>query len=712
MILGDSEWHRRGEPHRNMEKFFYPRSMVVIGASVKRINLGHIIVLNNRRHGYHGNIYGVGREEGDIAGAPVFNRVEKIPEVPDVAIIISPAQTVPDFMEACGKKGIKRIVIESGGFSEYSEGQNVLEEKVLEIADRYGIRFIGPNCIGTINFDIKMMMPFGFFPRTAPGGRVAMIVQSGGVGGSYLSEFGDHAIVPGKFAAVGNKLQIDEVDVLEYLLHDDKTDIVAMYLEGFKRGRAFFDLAIQSDKPLIVLKSNRSNLTAKIARSHTTALSADDAVIDGAFRQTAVIRVEDDIDFINAVKIIRLPFMKSRRVAVLSRSGGHAVMSVDACAKFGFTLVDFPPAFIENLKTIYNTRVIAHQNPLDLGEIFDYTLFTRILEEALKLPDVDGVLFNHLYISNYEGEMSRDFLSNVGKLVRQYQKPVAMTLVTDTQELVNISKNQEYPIFTTPLMAAKALHLSAAYYENKTARDARGSHVRSSVDRAAIDKIKDRCQSEHRIPLTDEALQIAAAAGIQSIAGVTVTSAKEAGAIHLQFPVALKLLSRDASHKSDVGGVRLNIRNHGELKKAISGMKQAVKGITPRPAMDGFLIQEMSAEGVECFVGGRQDSVCGPIVIAGLGGIFLEIFKDTSIRLAPVTKSEALDMLKNLQAYPVLQGARGKRKADIDAFADVICRVSNLLAAVTDIAEIDLNPVIVHEQGKGVSIVDSRIFFQ
>jgi len=686
--------------------------MVVIGASVKRLNLGHIIVLNNRQHGYYGNIYGVGREEGDIAGAPVFNSVEKIPEVPDVAIIISPAQTVPDFMEACGKKGIKRIVIESGGFSEYSEGQNVLEEKVLEIADRYGIRFIGPNCIGTINFDIKMMMPFGFFPRTVPGGRVAMIVQSGGVGGSYLGEFGDNAIVPGKFAAVGNKLQIDEVDVLEYLLHDDKTDVVAMYLEGFKRGRAFFDLAIQSDKPLIVLKSNRSNLTAKIAQSHTTALSADDAVVDGAFRQTAVIRVEDDIDFINAVKIIRLPFMKSRRVAVLSRSGGHAVMSVDACAKFGFTLVDFPPAFIENLKTIYNTRVIAHQNPLDLGEIFDYTIFTHILEEALKLPDVDGVLFNHLYISNYEGEMSRDFLSNVGKLVQQYQKPVAMTMVTDTQELVNISKNQEYPIFTTPLMAAKALHMSATYYENKTARDARGSHVRSSVDRAAIDKIKERCQSENRIPLTDEALQITAAAGIPSISGVTVTSAKEAGEAHLHFPVALKLLSRDASHKSDVGGVRLNIKNHGELKKAISGMKQALKGIMPRPAMDGFLIQEMSAEGVECFVGGRQDPVCGPIVIAGLGGIFLEIFKDTSIRLAPVTKSEALDMLKNLQAYPVLRGARGKMEADIDAFVDVICRVSNLLAAVPDIAEIDLNPVIVHEQGKGVSIVDSRIFFK
>ena len=694
-----------------MEKFFYPRSIVVIGVSVKRMNLGHIIVLNNRQKEYKGNIYGVGREEGDIAGAPVYDSVDKIPEIPDVAIIISPAETVPDFMEDCGKKGIKRIVIESGGFSEYSGGQNLLEKKVLEIANRYGIRFIGPNCIGIVNFDINMMMPFGFFPISVPGGRVAMIVQSGGVGSSYLRAFGDNVIIPGKFAAIGNKLQIDEVDVFDYLLKDEKTDIITMYLEGFKRGREFFDLAMKSSKPIIVQKSNRSDLTAKIAQSHTTALSADDAVVDGAFRQAAVIRAEDDIDFINAVKIIRLPLMKSRRVAVLSRSGGHAVMTVDACAKFGFSLVDFPQTFIDNLKNIYNTRVIAHQNPLDLGEIFDYTIFTGILEEALKLPDVDGVLFNHLYVSSYEAKMSRDFLSNVGKLVKQYQKPVAMTIVSDAHELANIAGSQEYPIFTTPLMAAKALHMSATYYEEKTARDARGSDVQSSVDLATIDKIRERCQKEKRIPLTDEALQIAAAAGIDGVAGVTVKSAKEVGHVGIDFPVAVKLLSRDASHKSDVGGVQLHIQNHKQLAQAFSGMKKSLRNVSPKAKIDGFLIQKMADDGVECFVGGRQDPVFGPIVIAGLGGIFLEIFKDTAIRLAPVTKNEAMDMPKNLQAYPVLEGARGKRKADMEAFADIICRVSQLLVEAPDIAEIDLNPVIVHEIGKGVSIVDSRVFF-
>lgn len=695
-----------------MEKFFYPRSLVVIGASVTKMNLGQIILLNNKNHGFAGNLYGVGREEGDIAGVPVFNSVDKIPEVPDVAIIISPAVTVPDFMEACGEKGITHVVIEAGGFSEYSEGQQNLEEKVLKIADRYGIRFIGPNCVGTINFDIKMMMPFGFIPETPQGGRTAMIAQSGGVGGSYLQEFIDNAIVPGKFASIGNKLQTDEVDFLEYLVNDENTDVIAMYLEGFKRGREFFNAASRCGKPLIVQKSNRCDLSSKIAQSHTTALSAGDDVVDGCFRQAAVIRADDDIDFINAVKIIRLPLMKSRRVAVLSRSGGHAVLTADACARFGFTLVDFPAEFIETLKTIYHTRVIAHQNPLDLGEIFDYTIFTAILEEAMKLPDVDGILFNHVYTSTYEAEMSRTFLGNVGRLVTQYKKPVAIAMITDALELLDISKNQEYPVFTTPLMAAKALAVSATYYEEKTLRDKRVNDGQYPVEAEVVAAIRERCREEGRIPLTDEALNIAAAAGIKSVAGATVKSAEEVKDISLKLPVAVKLLSRDASHKSDIGGVRLEIGSHEALVETIADMTRHFENFSPRPTIDGFLVQEMAAEGVECFVGGRQDPVFGPIVIAGLGGVFLEIFKDTAIRLAPVTKDVAIDMLRQLKAYPVLQGARGKMPSDIDALADIICRVSHLLVQVPYIGEIDLNPLIVHEAGKGLSAVDCRVFFK
>jgi len=689
-----------------MKTFFFPQSIAVVGASATKMNLGQIILLNNKQCGYAGNLYGVGSQAGEIAGITVYTRIADLPEVPDVAIFLTPAKTIPALMEDCGRKGIRRVVIESSGFSEYASGDHSLEREVLDIAEKYGIKFIGPNCVGTVNFDIRMMMPFAFFKDPPAGGRVAMIAQSGGVGGTYLHALPENAIVPGKFVSIGNKLQLDEVDFLEYFLADRETDVVTMYLEGFRRGRAFYDLAVAADKPIIVQKSNRSEASAKIAQSHTTALSAGDDVVDGMFRQAAVIRADDEREFLDAVKIVRLPLMKGRRVAVLSRSGGHAVLSADACARFGFDMVPFPPVFLEKLKTLYHTRVIAHQNPLDLGEIFDYTIFTGILAETLKLDNIDGVLFNHLYASTYEAEMSRTFLAGVAKLVQEHGKPVAVAMLSDPAELLDVARSQTYPIFTSPLEAAAALHISAAYYERKGRRDNRGALEKPQFDRRLIRDVRTRCRKVRRIPLTDESLEICAAAGLPSVRGKVVRGSGDADDLSLRFPVAVKLLSRQASHKTDVGGVRLNVRNRGSLKKHLAEMEHDFGAMA-----DGFLVQEMAADGVECFVGGRQDPVFGPVVMAGLGGIFIEVFKDTAIRLAPVTDAEAVDMIGELQAYPLLAGVRGRAAADVAALAEVIRKVGALLAAAPEIAELDLNPVIVHPAGKGVSLVDTRIFF-
>ncbi len=698
-----------------MDRFFHPRSLVVFGASATKINLGTIVLLNNKRNGYPGALYGVGSQEGNLEGVPIYTDIESVPEVPDVAIFLTPARTIPALLEACGRKGIDRVVIESGGFSEYSDNSRNLEKEVLDIVNRYNMKLIGPNCVGTVNFDYRMMMPFGFTKEVPTGGRVGLIAQSGGVGGTYLRLIGGHGIMPGKFAAIGNKLQLDEADFLEYYLKDDKIDFILLYLEGFKRGRAFFDLARMSEKPIIIQKSNRSAESARIAQSHTTALSGNDEVADAAFRQSAVIRAESEEEFVDTLKIIRLPLMKGRRVAVLSRSGGHAVLSADACAKYGFQMVPFPQSFYDKLKTIYNTRVIAHQNPLDLGEIFDYTIFIDILEEALKLENVDGVLFNHLYSADYEKEMSRTFLSGVEKLVAQYGKPVSVAMISDRAEIFDLSVHHPYPIFTSPLEAATALHFSASYYERKAARDRRGPEMQIELDKETITAIRKECRKEKRIPLTNEALEICAAAGISAVDGFVLRpqglTGKSADKLKVRYPVAVKLLSRNASHKSDVGGVRVNIRSKQGLQKAIVEMKSALRKLKPAPAVDGFLVQEMAPAGIECFVGARRDPSFGPIVMAGLGGIFIEVFKDTSIRLAPVTVREAEDMLQELKAYPLLTGTRGKGRSDIAALTEIICRVSSLMQSCPEIKELDLNPVIVHPEGKGVSIVDARIFF-
>lgn len=695
-----------------MEKFFTPRSMVVFGASITKMNLGQIVLLNNKQIGYQGNLYGVGSQEGDVGGVHVYQKVADLPEVPDVAIFLTPARTVPALMEECGQKGITHIVIESGGFSEYSHGDHTLEEDVLAVARKYGMKVIGPNCVGTINFDFKMMMPFAFAKELPGGGRLGLISQSGGVGSSYLRTMAGYDIKPGKFATIGNKLQLDEADFLDYFMKDAHTDIIALYLEGFKRGRAFFDLARVCDKPVILQKSNRSPLSAKIAQSHTTALSNDDSVVDGALKQAAVIRVDDELELINAIKMVRIPLMKGSRVAVLSRSGGHAVLTADACARYGFEMVPFPPPFFEKIKTFYHTRVIAHQNPLDLGEIFDYSIFTDILEEALKLDNVDGVLFNHLYSVDFEREMSRAFLESVGKLVAKYSKPVSLAMISDREEILNVQLHQPYPVFTTPREAVEALNISRTYFMQKMALSRRGDLENYSLDLKTVERIRSRSISRRRIALTDEALTLCEAAGLRPVKDLLLKDELVPEKIPLRYPLAAKLISRDASHKSDIGGVAVNIRSKKQLSETLGRMKEKILKLKEPPAIDGFLIQEMAPAGVECFVGGRRDPAFGPVIVVGLGGIFIEIFKDTSIRLAPVTKNEAETMIRELKAYPLLAGARGRGPSDCQALMDVVCRVSALLAACPGITEIDLNPVIVHAEGQGVSIVDARVFFQ
>jgi acetate---CoA ligase (ADP-forming) len=691
-----------------MRTFFYPQSMVVVGASPRKENLGHLIILNNVRLDCKVRLYGVSSEEGEIAGIHVYKDFSSLPETPDVALFITPAAAIPDLLEECGKRGIRRAVIESSGFSEFSRDENdSLEEKILKIAERYGIRFVGPNCIGIVNYDLNLVMPFLLYRNSLAGGRVGIIAQSGGLGHIYLQSLPENAVRPGKMVSIGNKLQIDETDFLQYFLEDEATDMVVVYLEGFKRGQEFFRTALSASKPLILQKSNRNPLSANIARSHTAALSASDDVVDGFCRQAAVIRVEDEQEAISAVKILQQPLMRGRRLAVLSRSGGHAVITADACSQYGFDLVPFPGSFFERLNTLYRRRVIAPQNPLDLGEVFDYRIYARILEEALKLDDVDGVLFNHVYQSHYESEMSRTFLGELDSLVRKYNKPAAVAVITDAAETLELMKS--YPVYTSPLAAVKALNLSATYAERKERRDARGDGDNFSFALPELQERLDRLAREQRHPLADECVDLLRTAGLNFVKSIKITEASDLEDGAIAYPVAVKLLSSQASHKSDVGGVRLNLPDRAALAQALAEIRASIAAKFPGMPVDGFLVQEMVSQGLECFVGGRQDPVFGPVVVAGLGGIFLEIFRDSAVRIAPVTPAEARDMLRALQAWPILQGRRGQAPRDVEALTDLICRIAALLVAVPQIAEIDLNPVFVHAAGQGISLADARI---
>jgi acetate---CoA ligase (ADP-forming) len=696
----------------HLDKFFYPESLVVIGVSLKRLNLGQIILSNNHKIGCKARLYGVGKEAGDLHGAPVFSDVSELPEVPDVAIIITPAKTVPEVMKACAARGIKRVVIESGGFSEYSRDNRNLEAEVLQIARENQMRIIGPNCIGTICLEHQLVMPFVFSAGKPQIGPVSIVTQSGGVGDTLLKIVKENHIFFNKFIAVGNKLDLDEVDFLEYLIQDESTRAIILYLEGFSRGRAFFETAMKSPKPVIVYKSNRYPLTAKIAQSHTAALSAGDDVVSAALEQAAVMRVNDEEELMVIAKALKIPPMKGNKIAVLSRSGGHAVITVDACAENGLELMDFPKSYLDRIGTIYNTNVIAHQNPLDLGEIFDYTIFTKILEETIALDGVDGIIFNHCYQSHYEAKMSREFLNGVKSLVEKSGLPVAVTLVSDAAEVLDITMNHPYPTFTMPVQSVRALRIYRDHEARISRRDSRGVPAVFPVDIEEINAIRTACGAQGRIPLTDEALAICSAAGIKPVKYAVAKNADGIRALDVPYPVAVKLLSRDASHKTDVGGVALNCLSKEEAVSAAMEMAKKISASSKGIAIDGFLVQEMSPRGEEFFVGARRDPSFGPVVMAGFGGVFIELFKDRAIRLAPVTRTEAEDMLHELKAFPLLNGFRGKPVLDSKALVDVICHVSSLMEQVEKISEIDLNPVIIHPAGIGISIVDARVFFQ
>jgi len=634
----------------HLDKFFHPESLVVIGVSLKRLNLGQIILSNNHKIGCKARLYGIGKESGDLNGVPVFSDVSQLPEVPDVAIIITPARTVPGVMRACAEKGIKRVVIESGGFSEYSRDNTNLEGEVLAIAREHDMHIIGPNCIGTICIDQRLVMPFVFSAGQPQLGPVSIVTQSGGVGDTLLKIVKENHIFFNKFVAVGNKLDLDEVDFLEYLIQDESTKAIILYLEGFSRGRAFFEAAMKSPKPIIVYKSNRYPLTAKIAQSHTAALSAGDDVVSAALEQAAVMRVNDEEELMVTAKALKIPPMKGNRIAVLSRSGGHAVITVDACAEQGIDLVEFPASYLEKIGTIYDTNVIAHQNPLDLGEIFDYTIFTKILEETMALDGIDGIIFNHCYQSSYEAKMSREFLNGVKDLVEKSGRPVAVTLVSDAAEVLDINMNHPYPTFTMPVQSVRALRCYRDYEEKKKRRDGRGVPCDYAVETALIESIRSRCASEKRIPLTDEALAVCSAAGLETVRYAVAKNPRGAGEIDLRFPVAVKLLSRDASHKTDVGGVRLNCRSKEDVRAEAESIAAVVDASGKNITVDGFLVQEMARPGEEFFVGARRDPSFGPVVMTGFGGVFIELFKDRAMRLAPVTMSEAEGMLKELKA--------------------------------------------------------------
>jgi acetyltransferase len=694
-----------------MREIFYPQSVAVIGVSDKPDNLGRNIVANLIEFGFNGIVFAVGPAGGVIQTRRIYPSIREITDPVDMAVILTPARTVPGILEECGQKGVHQAIIETAGFREYGEEGSQLEQKMVQIARQYNIRFVGPNCIGVINMENGFGVPFLLLKKLVKPGEVSIITQSGGVGLSVLNLMTNEGIGLNKFVSVGNMLDINAEDVLEYLVDDPSTQEIFLYLESLRNGRRLMEIARRSSKPILVFKSNIGQLGRNIAASHTASLSSDDKVAEAAFHQSDIVRVHDATSLVNNLKCLRLPPMRGRRLAVISRSGGHAVVAADACELSGFELAHFPESFLREIEKHFRASVIRLTNPLDLGDLFDLEVYRQILERTLQLNDVDGVVFLHTAFSEVERLASRTLVERIIDMVKRYDKPVAYYCSTLAQEVNYLRQMVGFPIFTTVVETIRAMEMSHTYYRRKQEiREA--EHIPTfEVDRDAVYQVIQKARSESRDLLLSEAMQVLEYYGIPTAPGVCALAVGEAieAAERMGYPVAIKVISQQISHKSDVGGVQLNLRNGSAVKEAYEDMMVRIQHAYPEVKIDGVLIQPMVTGGRELILGGRQDAHFGPVVLVGLGGIFVEVFEEVALRIAPVTPKEAGEMIAQLRGAPILMGARGHKPSDINAVVEALLRLSQLLTDFPEIQEVDINPLRVFHERDGCCALDARI---
>jgi acetyltransferase len=691
MERGDQEDQKKEEElmdqQNQFHNFFYPKNIVVIGVSPEQTNMGKNIVLNLLTFGYQGEILSVGLREGVLFGQRIHKSLDEIDADIHLATILTPAKTIPGILEQCGRKGIKWVVIESSGFSELGEEGKALENALIQVAKKYGIRIIGPNGIGVTNLENGVVLPFLPLRKEILLGPVSILAQSGGVGLSYLGFLAEENMGINKFVSLGNKLDVDENDLLEYLISDEGTRIILLYLEGFTDGRRFIEIASKSKKPILVHKSNRFKASSSIAYSHTAALFADDTLVDHALEQAGCVRVNTMDDAMDYMKILTLPPLKGNRLAVVSRSGGHAVIAADACAHYGFQLLPFPEDFLKKVESRLRAHVIRLQNPLDLGDLFDLGFYEYIVEEMLKREDVDGVLLGHGYRrGGFEQEPSRNLVQKVEDLVERYQKPVALFVFTEAVEMGYLRTHSNIPIFAAPENAMTAFHLSHKWASRRPI--SLEAQAIPGIDIKKAEAILDNATGQETLLLKDsiDLLKIYGFAVPDYRLASTLDEAFEARQ-SLGGPVAMKINRPHISHKSDLGAVRINLSSEEQIRAAFHDL-QTLAGGDPMEV----LIQSMVDKGREVILGGKQDGVFGPVILFGLGGIFVETMEDVVWRVAPISSDEAHHMINQIKGRKIL------------------VTLSQMLVDFPVIQEIDINPVMVFSDG--AQAVDVRVILK
>jgi acetyltransferase len=693
-----------------LDSFFNPAAVAVIGASVDEKKVGHAVLRNLQRFKFRGRLYPVNPSGGEILGLKAFPCVADIGQKVDLAIIVIPAKYVPASLRECALAGIKSAIVISAGFKEAGKEGTLLEEELRNISREQGIRILGPNCLGLINTANEMNATFA--ADMLPRGTLGFFSQSGAMGIAIMDWAIGNDVGFSKFISLGNKTDLSEIDFIEYFVDDPDTSLILGYIEDVVDGKRFMEVAQKATKtkPVILLKSGGTEAGARAASSHTGALAGSDTAFDAAFKQTGVMRAQGVQDlFDTALAFAEGKIPAGNGLLIITNAGGPGIIAADAAERLGVELPHMTKESITAMarKLPPNASIF---NPVDVIGDATSERYAAVLEQAIKDPNVDGLLVILTPQAMTDMEQTAEVVITAAK---NTSKPVITSFMGEARvrPAINRLKGASVPNFSYPELAVKAFKRLVDQWSWKNTKPEELVTCWYNFD-AAAETVSSILKSGITRVGEEEAMQILMYYGFQFPKRALARTSREAVrlAAKIGFPVAMKISSPDILHKTDVGGVRVNVRSPKEAEEAFTEITANASRIMRDAFVKGVMVYEMVKGGKEVILGVTYDRTFGHMIMFGLGGIYVEVLKDVSFRIVPVARRDAVAMINEIKTAGLLRGARGERPADIDAIASYIVNLSCLVSDFPEIQELDINPLVVME--KGAVALDARIIFK
>ena len=712
----------------NLDAIFSPQSLAVIGASQTPGKVGHDIFVNILKGGYQGTLYPVNPKARSISSVRAYPTIADIPDSVDLAMIILPPQPALAAIKEAIDKGIKGVVIVSAGFREVGGEGLKIENTIVALCREAGVRVVGPNCLGVINPLPNVRLNASFSARMPKAGNISFISQSGALCTAVLDFAADRDFGFSKFISIGNKADIDELDLLRYFHKDKDTEVIMIYLEELRRGPEFIEAVKQITSgdvrptPVLVIKSGRTSAGARGAASHTGALAGTEEVYDAIFQQSGIIRV-DSIDELfdfatafaykneSALGKFRRKVPEGNRVAIVTNAGGPGIVATDMTVSSGLELAKFQEETIEALAS-HLPKTANLQNPVDVIGDAPMDRYENALTAVIRDEGVDGalVILTPQSMTDVLGTAEA-----IVRIARRSYKPILCCFmgIIDVSSGVKYLQTHGVPVFKFPENAAKAF--GALYQYSRWLNRQHLAPFDLQYDRQQASRIVQGWLDAGKTHIGElEGIELLKCYGFNVLANALATNENEAAAIANEtgFPVALKIVSAQILHKSDAGGVVLGLDNPEEVKKAFNEIIRRAGEYDPQAAIEGVLVQKMAPAGSEVILGLNRYPVFGPLLMVGIGGIFVEIFQDVVFRLAPIGRNEARRMVRQIKGYRLFQGFRGRPPVDIEAIEKHLVSLSKLAADHPQIMELDINPLLVHARGEGATAADCRIILK